>query len=1410
MPRSATTLTVALVLILHSLAPAVLAQRRTAEDHAADAKAQQAGILPVGDDGKPLNTDFEAGDLRDWTASAEAFTGQPIKGDTINVRRGDMRSRHAGNFWIGTYEVNQDGPRGILTSKPFKVTHPWAMFLVGGGANDVSVDIVLEQDNKLFFHAAGDNHEEMSPVVVDMRPIMGQRVYLRVVDDHSFSWGHINFDDFKFYAEKPKVKKRVILAPDAVKHAGLQPEEAAREMTLPKGFKATLFAGEPDVNQPVGFTIDDRGRLWVAEAWTYPIRAKEGEGRDRIIIFEDTDGDGKHDKRTVFAENLNLVSGIEVGFGGVWIGAAPYLMFIPDRDGDNKPDGKPEILLDGWAWQDTHETLNAFNWGPDGWLYGCHGVFTHSRVGKPGTPDEQRVPINAGVWRYHPTKHVFEVFAEGTSNPWGIDFNDRGQAFITACVIPHLYHVIQGARYQRQAGQHFSPYVYRDIQNIGDHVHWLGDAGPHAGNEKSGSAGGGHAHCGAMIYLGGAWPEQYHDTLFMANIHGNRLNNDKLNPRGSGYVGSHLPDPVLMNDKWSRLINFRYGPDGSVYMIDWYDKQACHSNTSEIWDRTNGRIYKIAYNDQPAVKVDLSKLSDEQLVEAQLDKNDFHIRHARRLLQERGAKGAASSLRKLMGHEDVTRRLRAMWALHCVGELSRNDFDAAVADKDPYVRGWAIQLMMEDAGPVRLTGPFPPFTPGEGRGEGARESTGSRTQTPPHPNLLREGEGTGGKLATLAKSDPSPIVRLYIASALQRVPLEQRWPILEALVAHSEDAADHNLPLMYWYAAEPAVGTNPERAITLAKTSTIPLIREFIARRLTQTATAVAGSDPAKVDTKSLTALASLLSASDDNALQRDVIAGMTDGLRGWPSVPSPKGWDAVYAKLGSHADETLRARVQELSVVFGEDRAMAALRETVGNVGADPAERRKAIEALVGAKDPKVVPLLQAAVADPAVRTAALRGLATYHDPATPEAILRNYGAYDTTTKVDALNTLASRVEYAQALRSAIENNVLPKTDLTAAILRQLTALESEEIRSWVASTFGTVRTTTDEKLREIARLQKVLRGSAMKTANASNGRAIFAKTCMQCHKLFDVGGNVGPDLTGSNRADPEYLTSNIVDPGAVIGLDYLVSVIKLKDNRVLSGIVKHEDASSVTLVTESETLVIPRGDITLQKVQNGISMMPEGLMAGMSNDDFRDLAVYLRSPRQVPMQATKENINTFFNGKDLTGWSSADMSLWSVQNGEIVGKTTGLKKNNFLLSDLTAGDFRLTLKVKLVPNKANSGIQFRSEAGEGDVKGYQADVGAGWWGKLYEEHGRALLWDKPADQHVKPEEWNTYEIVAVGDRILTALNGHKCVDLDDPKGAKAGIFALQLHSGGPMEVRFKDLKLELNPKAELVTVKD
>ncbi len=578
---------------------------------------QAQGELPKDAQGKVLNLDFEKGTLEDWVAEGDAFQKQPIQGDTVNARRQDMASRHQGSYWVGTYEVSGDAATGKLTSVPFPVSHPYASFLIGGGdQNETRVEILDASNGNGLFRAVGRVSEDMRTVIVDLSKYQGKLIKVRVTDESKNGWGHINFDNFRFHptAPGPITPTDVALVADEYPHKGLTGEQAAKAMTVPEGFSVISAASEPEVLQPIAMALDDRGRVWIAEAYEYPRRAEGESGRDRILIFEDQDGDGKLETRKLFAEGLNLVSGLEVGFGGVWVGAAPYLMFIPDRNGDDQADGKPEILLDGWGYQDTHETLNAFIWGPDGWLYGCHGVFTHSLVGKPGTPKEDRQPINAGVWRYHPTRHVFEVFSHGTSNPWGVDFNDRGQAFITACVIPHLYHMIQGGRYERQAGQHFNPYTYDDIKTIADHRHYVG-ANPHSGNGRSDAAGGGHAHAGAMIYLGDKWPQEYRDKLFMNNIHGQRLNVDVPNPKGSGYVGSHYPDFLLTGDQASQILNLRYGPDGQAYMIDWYDMQACHLGDPTKHDRSNGRIYKIIYGKNEAVTVDLAKQGDLSLAE---------------------------------------------------------------------------------------------------------------------------------------------------------------------------------------------------------------------------------------------------------------------------------------------------------------------------------------------------------------------------------------------------------------------------------------------------------------------------------------------------------------------------------------------------------------------------------------------------------------------------------------------------------------------------------------------------------------------------------------------------------------------------------------------------------------------------
>lgn len=1334
-----------------------------AEETDAPDSSRADGVLPRASDGRPLNLDFERGTLEDWIAEGEALRGQPIKGDTVHARRADMHSEHEGDYWLGTFEVGGDKPQGTLTSVPFEVTHPYASFLVGGGRRPTSrVELIDAETEKAFFRVSGDDVERMNVAVVDLQEFRGQRIAIKIIDQWSGGWGHINFDDFRFHESKPTFDRPAVPHLDVHAHAGLSPDEAAAVMSVPEGFEVRLFAGEPDVQQPVAMALDDRGRLWVAEAYSYPHRVPDDQARDRILIFEDEDGDGRFDSRKVFADKLNLVSGLEVGFGGVWVGAAPEFLFIPDADGDDVPDGPPRVLLDGWGYHDTHETLNAFIWGPDGWLYGCHGVFTHSLVGVPGTPKEERVPLNAAIWRYHPTRHEFDVFAHGTSNPWGVDFNDHGQAFCTACVIPHLFHVIQGARYQRQAGSHFNRYTYDDIKTIADHVHWVG-GGPHAGNNRSSAAGGGHAHCGAMIYLGGSWPAEYRDQIFMNNIHGARLNMDRLERAGSGYVGRHGPDFLLANDSWSQVINLRYGPDGQVYMIDWYDENQCHHHNTEGHDRTNGRIFKIVYADTPGVQVDLGQKTDLELVALQLHANDWYVRHARRLLQERAqsrpiAPEALAELERLVfDHDDETRRLRALWAWHVVDGVSDDAWLRLLTDENEYVRAWSVQLIGEDGSPDERL-------------------------------LARLGE--------MARQDESPVVRLYLASAAQRLELSQRWPLVEGLCGWSEDADDHNLVLMYWYAAEPLATADAARLLALASSSPLGQLQEFVVRRIGES------GSPEAIDL-----LVSALAGVDDSPEQLRFLQGIVRALLGRRQVEMPTDWPQVSAELLSSDDEQVRTLTRTLGVTFGDPAALAATRELLLDAEASIDQRRASIAALLSAKDAELSAALQQLVQDPQLRGDALRGLAAYDDPHTPRVILDAYAQLAPAERRDALATLTSRPAYAQELLSAIERGLLVPSDVSADLVRNLRNLQDESLNRRIGEVWGMVRDTDEDKAGLIAQYTTMLTAKPEREPDVAHGRAVYAKTCLQCHRLFGTGGEVGPELTGSNRANLEYLLSNVLDPSALISKDYLATIIATVDGRILTGIVREENDNAVVLQTANETIVVPRDEID-ERQPSSKSMMPDDLFQPLGEDDVRALVAYLATSQQTPMLATAENAGAIFNELDLSGWIG-DSDVWQVRDGVLVGRCGPDDEASLLRSDLLVSDFRLRVEVQAT-GSAQGGIQFRRPATEAEngVPAYQVGVGGDQWGRLDEVRGRGPL--ATSRTETPPVgQWQTVEIVATDSRIQVLLNGKPAVEIDDPAGARRGILALHMLPSSDGELRFRRFELEVAPKLEVAAGK-
>ena len=951
---------------------------------------------------------------------------------------------------------------------------------------------------------------------------------------------------------------------------GLPAEAAAAAMSVPPGFSVRLLAAEPDVCQPIAMCFDDRGRLWVAEAYSYPRRVAPEEARDRILIFEDTDGDHTLDRRTVFQEGLNLVSGLEVGFGGVWVGAAPEMLFIPDADGDDVPDGPPRVLLDGWGWQDTHETLNAFTWGPDGWLYGCHGVFTHSAVGKPGTPDADRVKLNAAYWRYHPTRHEFEVFAEGTSNPWGLDFNEVGHAFSTACVIPHLYHVIQGARYQRQAGQHFNPWTFDDIKTIARHRHWVGGQWDQADRERSDAVGGGHAHAGACFYLGGSWPERHRGRLFMNNIHGARVNEDRVTPSGSGYVGDGEPDFLFANDSWSQFISLQLGPDGQMVILDWYDRNQCHHGDAAGHDRSNGRIFKVVYDRQaPApASIDLARERDAALVAMLGHDNEWYARHARRILQERAAAGRLDTGTVLLLEGRLTdagpthHRLRALWALHAVGALDEPRILRLLADPKPLVRSWAIQIAAE-----------------------ARRAT---------PALL-------DRLRGLATSDSSPVVRLAVCSALQRLPLDDRWAIVAALLDHGEDAGDHNLPLMNWYAVEPLVAADPKRAVELATRCRLATVSRFIVRR------AMADETSAEAAVRQL--------AEADSPMRAWMLEEMVAALSARGRMAAPPAWQRGYEAVMADDDAAVRRLASVVAVRLGDPRVRPLLRRRLADRDLPAAERVEALEALVAAQDDATADVLHGLLRDAAIAKPAVTALAAFPSAATPAVLLDGYATLAADVKQAAIATLVSRPTWTIALLDAIEAGRVPRADLTAFTVGRLAESADAAILDRLNEVWGTSRPTPESRKKDFDGWRAALGPEAMKAADVGRGRAVFAKTCGTCHQLHGEGANIGPDLTGSNRGDLEYLLANLLDPSAVVGRDYQMTTLVTKDGRSLAGIVVQDTPTSLVLQTPTERLTLSLADVE-ERHRSPLSLMPENQLGQLSAEDARDLVAYLRQP--------------------------------------------------------------------------------------------------------------------------------------------------------------------------------------------------
>jgi putative membrane-bound dehydrogenase-like protein len=968
-----------------------------------------------------------------------------------------------------------------------------------------------------------------------------------------------------------------LASPSRVENA--QAQQVVAGMLLTDGFHAEVIAAEPDVHQPIAFAIDERGRLWIAEAFSYPTKQPDGEGKDRILILDDRDGDGAFETKTTFAEGLNLISGIEVGFGGVWVGAAPELLFIPDRDRDDQPDGPPQVLLDGFGYQDTHETLNSFTWGPDGWLYGNQGVFNTASIGKPGALESQRKVLRAGVWRYHPVKHEFEIFAHGGSNQWGLDFNEAGHLFMTHCRSfwggGGTTYVIRNGHFWNQTNSEYASFVSNSApEGIPHLVNYLpasakydsGEGG--AGKPGTTAVYGGHSHVGTMIYLGDNWPAIYRDKLFTHNLHGHQLNQQTNVRQGSAYETFHAgfdlmyaPDPAYVP------VDLQYGPDGAVYVIDWTDRQHCHNPRGESWDRSNGRVYRIGWAETyRPVNVNLAEKSDAELVTVQEHPNRWFGRTARRLLQERAANDSLDG--------DVVRRARAaiankdneeaalaaLWTLHVTGNLEAGDYNRAMSHPSESVRAWSVQLA---------------------------------TEQPEEPRVAVDN------LVRLATTDPSPSVRLALSAALPMLPAEARWKVASSLASHADHAHDRFLPKMIWYGIAESAAADVRRALELADSTPIESLSDsiywYLARR-------PAGRDQ----------VVKLIGSAAQDEFARRLMTLLHFSLRNESKLEMPAGWQEACKRFAVGDDEDLQSKADELSALFGDDEVLDKYRAVLADSQVPHSNRRQALQLLKRVGDRKAAPLYIQLLDEHELRGEAIELLANVPDAAVADKLLEKFVALNDQERNAALNALTSRADFALALLRAVEGGVFEKKHLTSMQIRQMSNLRNKDVNQHLEKVWGKISESSSDYGATIERLKKAYTTAPLWAFDHRRGRQIYERTCANCHPLDGSSTPLGPSLVGAWRNGIDYFLENIVDPNAVVGESFRTTLVVNDSGVVVSGLLDSETDTAVVIRTAEKKISVPKAEIDERRLSEQ-SIMPTGLLDNLSDVERIELLKFL-----------------------------------------------------------------------------------------------------------------------------------------------------------------------------------------------------
>lgn len=962
------------------------------------------------------------------------------------------------------------------------------------------------------------------------------------------------------------------------------PKEAVKKFRMREGFEIDLMASEPEVGQPLFLNWDSRGRLWVMQYLQYQfpaglkiveydnhLRAQFDKvpeppphgtkGADKITVFEDTDGDGFFDTHKDVITGLNIATSVAIGHGGIWVSNPPYLLFYADEDGDDVPDADPEVRLSGFGIEDTHAVMNNLEWGPDGWLYGVNGSTTTGTVENPANGEKVEWQGQM-VWRYHPDSKDFEIYAEGGGNTFSLEIDAKGRVFSgTNNGSTRGMYYPQGSYGKKGWGKHgplTNPYAFGYF----DHMRHEGD------NDRFAQA--------FCIYEAGLFPESFDGKIIAPNSLHNRVWVSELFPDTSTYRTVDEPNLVETDDRWFRPVFSGVGPDGGVYIGDWYDTRLSHVRPVDDWHKESGRVYRI----KPAGSTpkyehgDIAKLSSEEKIALFSDPNRFVRRRAVLELGWSGDQSVTPKLAELVSADKGQESLEALWALHLLGGLTEELAIEWLGHQDEHVRRWVVRLV------------------------------GDRREA---------GINLADTLSEMAAKEPQVLVRSQLAASAKRLPPEVAIPIVRNLLGHSEDATDLHLPLMNWWALEAHAEDARELIVRMVSddaTWKLPLFREEIAQRLMRRY-AMAGGE------ENFQTCADLLAAAPDDDASKRLMTGLQLAFQG---APIPELPDALTKAMDDYA-----AKAGENDLVLGIQRgdkeALKKALAVVGSSSSDPVERIELTKLLGTVNDESVVSTLLKLLAldqQSTLKRVALQSLANYESDSIPKTILGRYGStlpaeHDVRSTADRV--LAGRVAWAKQFLEKIDLAHIKARDISPDVVQLLAQHKDPEINDAIAKHWPDLAPKTSEQNQaEIARIKAILLADGAEPGDPEAGRLHFQQRCAACHKLFEEGNTVAPDLTGYERQSLDFWLPGIIDPSLEIREGYGNYVATMNDDRVLIGMIADQNPQSVTLRdVANQTTTLPRADIKSLEA-TPISLMPPGLLMGLDDKQLRDFFAYLQ----------------------------------------------------------------------------------------------------------------------------------------------------------------------------------------------------